>query len=58
DDNLHFIMLSIPALKQTLSQLNNAHRKQICEYYVKNPSAKHQDIVDEFKIRYSELNLE
>ncbi|CAG8733153.1 43548_t:CDS:2, partial [Gigaspora margarita] len=44
--------------KKTCSQLNNAQRKQICEYHIKNPSAKHQDIADEFKRRYPKLNLE
>ncbi|CAG8721892.1 32058_t:CDS:2 [Gigaspora margarita] len=44
--------------KKTCSQLNNAQCKQICEYHVKNPSAKYQDIADEFKRRYPELNLE
>ncbi|CAG8810516.1 6386_t:CDS:2, partial [Gigaspora margarita] len=44
--------------KKTRSQLNNAQCKQICEYHIKNPSAKHQDIADEFKRRYPELNLE
>ncbi|CAG8756469.1 27758_t:CDS:2 [Gigaspora margarita] len=51
-------MLPILTSKKTRSKLNNAQRKQICEYHVKNLSAKHQDIADEFKRRYSELNLE
>ncbi|CAG8804222.1 1741_t:CDS:2, partial [Gigaspora rosea] len=47
-----------PAPKKTRSRLNNAQRKEICEYHVKNPSAKHHDIADEFKRRYPELNLD
>ncbi|CAG8519198.1 14875_t:CDS:2, partial [Cetraspora pellucida] len=33
-------------------------RKQICEYSTQNPSANQQDIADEFKRRYPELNLD
>ncbi|CAG8639062.1 10642_t:CDS:2, partial [Gigaspora rosea] len=40
-----------PNAQKTRSQLNNTQRKQICEYHIKNPSAKHQDIADEFKRR-------
>ncbi|CAG8833174.1 38514_t:CDS:2 [Gigaspora margarita] len=51
-------MLLSPVPKKKRSRLNNAQRKEICKYHVKNLSAKHHDIADEFKRRYSELNLD
>jgi len=34
--------------KKTRCRINNAQHKEICEYSKKHPSAKHQEISEEF----------
>lgn len=43
---------------KTRSRLSDAQRKEICEYAAKNQNAKHHEIAEEFKKRYSTLQLD
>ena len=44
--------------KKPRCRVNNAQRKEICEYSQKYPLAKHQEISEEFTRQYPMLKLD